>query len=42
MQTILQSVGGELSNLVDVTVFLVKMSDYAAFNEASTRLIVGV
>lgn len=32
IEAILQSAGAELSDLVDVTVFLVDMKDYAAFN----------
>ncbi|CAG8468093.1 9693_t:CDS:2 [Ambispora leptoticha] len=34
---ILESVGASLRNLVDITVFLVDMGDYAAFNEVYNK-----
>jgi 2-aminomuconate deaminase len=37
LRAILQSEGLQLSDLVDVTVFLVRMSDYEGFNDAWNR-----
>ncbi|KAK9721476.1 hypothetical protein K7432_003398 [Basidiobolus ranarum] len=33
IRVILQKAGGDLGNIVDVTIFLVNMEDYQAFNE---------
>ncbi len=37
LRTVLQAAGAELDHLVDVTVFLVNMADYAAFNTVYNR-----
>lgn len=38
LRAALESVGAELGDLVDVTVFLVSMADYGGFNEAWNRV----
>jgi 2-aminomuconate deaminase len=41
MKAILESAGGSLASLVDLTVFLTSMEDYAGFNETYNRYFEG-
>jgi len=41
MQAVLEEAGGSLADLVDVTVFLANMADYAEFNMVSRSLLKG-